>query len=203
MPSLGWKTPIERDFGDTPDISNLLQFSLWELVYYWTPAKGFPSTREAIGHFVGIAENIGDFMTYYVLTDTGQVLARSQVRTAETEDRRNRRAEEDVEDEDNDDVRPSELDHLGGRGDETSPVARAGTHSVREKSEPDPQIQGSRNSREREKGRHEIDETGGQSELAKRVKKKSYEKRRHSNSLPPALVRPRTPNTQMPVVRPQ
>jgi hypothetical protein len=42
-------------------------------VYYWTPAKGFPSTKEAIGRFVGIAENIGDFMTYYILTDTGQV----------------------------------------------------------------------------------------------------------------------------------
>jgi hypothetical protein len=100
--SLEWKTPIEQAFGDTPDISNLLQFSFWELVYYYTPAKGFPSTKEAIGRFVGIAENIGDFMTYFVLTDTGQVLARSQVRTAGTEGRHNRRADEAVEDLDND-----------------------------------------------------------------------------------------------------
>jgi transposase InsO family protein len=39
--SLEWKTPIEQAFGDTPDISNLLQFSFWELVYYWTLPKDF------------------------------------------------------------------------------------------------------------------------------------------------------------------
>lgn len=80
--ALKWKTPLEVAFGDTPDISNLLQFEFWELVYYHEPQESFPNPKERLGRFVGIAENIGDFMTYYVLADNGEVLARSSVRSA-------------------------------------------------------------------------------------------------------------------------
>lgn len=80
--ALKWKTPWEVAFGETPDISNLIQFEFWELVYYHNPAESFPDSKERLGRFVGIAENIGDFMTYYVLIENGEVLARSSVRSA-------------------------------------------------------------------------------------------------------------------------
>ena len=53
------------------DISPLLSFYFWEQIYYLDPSdESFPSaTKEKLGHFVGIAESVGDAMTYKVLTD--------------------------------------------------------------------------------------------------------------------------------------
>jgi hypothetical protein len=79
--SLDWRTPIERCIGITPDISPLLQFAFYEQVYFKTPGS-FPDVNEELGWFVGIAENIGDALTFWVLTASNQVLARSLVRSA-------------------------------------------------------------------------------------------------------------------------
>ena len=100
--SLGWRTPLEVLDGQTPDISPLLQFEFYEPVYYAvdaaleTPKKmRFPSeTHERKGYFVGIAENIGDHMTYKILTeDTEKVIFRSSVCSALSVEERNRRVD--------------------------------------------------------------------------------------------------------------
>ena len=93
--TLNWKTPIEVATGETPDISNLLQFHWYEKVYYLDPRSSYPSPREKLGHFVGVAEDVGDTLTYKVLTsDTRQVIFRSVVRPADVE--RNLRAESET-----------------------------------------------------------------------------------------------------------
>ena len=75
-------TPIQKAFGYIPDISKFMQFHWWQRVLYKVDNVSFPSsTYEGIGRFVGIANNIGDLLTYHVLTDdTQQVIARSMVR---------------------------------------------------------------------------------------------------------------------------
>ena len=73
--SLGWRTPIEACFGDTPDISPLLQFTFYEPVYFLDQDARFPETGERLGRFVGIAENHGDALTYWILTSDDQLLA--------------------------------------------------------------------------------------------------------------------------------
>ena len=75
-------TPIQKAFGFVPDISKFLQFHWWQPVLYKSDTKAFPSgSYEGLGRFVGIATNIGDVLTYYVLTDdTMRVIARSCVR---------------------------------------------------------------------------------------------------------------------------
>ena len=89
--SLGWKTPLEVLTGNTPDISQLLQFQFYEPVYYATAAAllyadkpKFPSeTCEGSGRIVGFGENVGDAFTYKILTDdTNVVIYRSAVRSA-------------------------------------------------------------------------------------------------------------------------
>ena len=83
MESLGWRTPMELALGGTPDLSALLQFRFYEPVYYHDPiGNKFPDTKEKIGHFVGIAENKGDELTFWILTGTGSVISRSVVRSA-------------------------------------------------------------------------------------------------------------------------
>ena len=76
--SLNNKTPIEVAFGVTPDISNLLQFYFYQPVFFLDTNKpSFPASKELFGHWVGLADNVGDALTYLILTPNNQVLAQS------------------------------------------------------------------------------------------------------------------------------
>jgi hypothetical protein len=75
VPSLGHKTPFERAFGITPDISNLLQFYFYQpVVYLDTNDPSYPKSKELYGYWVGIAENVGDALTYKILTPEHKVI---------------------------------------------------------------------------------------------------------------------------------
>jgi hypothetical protein len=84
--SLKWKTPIEVSRGELPDISPFLAFHWWETVYFEAPPSKdrYPSgDRELLGRWVGIADNVGDILTYWILSEsTRRVIARSNVRKA-------------------------------------------------------------------------------------------------------------------------
>ena len=80
--SLDWKTPLEVAFGLTPDISALLQYAFYEPIYYYYAEVSFPHSRELPGRFLGIAENVGDALTFQLLTDENRVIYRSVMRSA-------------------------------------------------------------------------------------------------------------------------
>ena len=89
--SLGWRTPLQVLTGSKPDISAILCFTFYEPVFYSTTESlsptGHPNwpsaTKEELGFFVGIADNVGDALTFKVLTkDTHKILYRSAVRSA-------------------------------------------------------------------------------------------------------------------------
>ena len=42
VPYLNWRTPLEKLTGQAPDISALMQYHFWELVYYHIPQELFP-----------------------------------------------------------------------------------------------------------------------------------------------------------------
>jgi hypothetical protein len=70
--------------GTTNDISQLLYFSFYEPVYYHDDDTPFPSAnKECHGRWVGISENVGNFMTFKILTDdTHKVIYHSNLRSA-------------------------------------------------------------------------------------------------------------------------
>ena len=81
--SLNGRTPTEWLLGYTPDITVLLQFHFWEPIYYAKYDGKFPSDgTECLGRFVGIAENVGNAMSFKVLTEEGKVIVRSVIRSA-------------------------------------------------------------------------------------------------------------------------
>lgn len=82
MASLGWITPFQACFGYTPDISALLQYTFYQPILYGED-QSFPQTKELYGHWIGVAENKGDALTYWIYTEQGTVLARSLVRPVE------------------------------------------------------------------------------------------------------------------------
>ena len=64
-----------------------------EPVLYHDPETSHPETKEDPGYFVGFGENVGDALTFKILTqDCKQVLHRSVVRAAIDPKRQNRRA---------------------------------------------------------------------------------------------------------------
>ena len=91
--SLNWKTPISVLTGTTPDISVLLRFAFYELVYYKNDEPSFPSeSTESLGRIVGIAEHVGHALTYKILNpSTNNIIFRSEVRSAEQTDDVNKR----------------------------------------------------------------------------------------------------------------
>jgi len=79
---LGGRTPAEWLLGYTPDISPLIQFLFYEPVYYKVHTEQFPDPSEALGRYVGVAETVGNSMSYKILTESGKIITRSVVRTA-------------------------------------------------------------------------------------------------------------------------
>ncbi len=89
---LHWRTPIEVSGEGTPDISHILAFQWYEPVYYYDPNASHPKTKEEPGRFVGFAENVGDALTFKILTeDTRRIIYRSVVRSALDPNSQNKR----------------------------------------------------------------------------------------------------------------
>ena len=74
-------TPHQKRHGVLPDISAYLQHAFWDPILYFDHEETWPNTKERPGRWLGIAHNIGDCLTYWVLDDqTKRVLARSVIR---------------------------------------------------------------------------------------------------------------------------
>jgi hypothetical protein len=95
-PSLNYQTPHFVCLGVMADISALLQYHFYEKIYFKVHESSYPSeSKERLGNWVGVAEHVGDSMTYKILTaDTRKLIYTSEIRTAEDPSRENKRADE-------------------------------------------------------------------------------------------------------------
>jgi hypothetical protein len=82
------RTPHEVLTGNTPDISDLLDFEFYQWIKYYDPAP-FPEQREKLGRWLGPAHGIGQALCYYILKENGQIIARTSVRGLTDEEWRN------------------------------------------------------------------------------------------------------------------
>ena len=81
------RTPVEIITGETPDISEMLHFDFFGWVKYYDPyMNSFPKQCEALGRWLGIAHDVGQAMTYYILKDNGEIVVRSSVRNLTDEE---------------------------------------------------------------------------------------------------------------------
>ena len=70
--------PLKNLTGQQVDISNLLRFHWYQLVYYKMPSssKTYPSkSLERHGWIVGIAEHVGRNLTYWVVTKVAEYIS--------------------------------------------------------------------------------------------------------------------------------
>jgi hypothetical protein len=78
---------IEKIMGQTVDISEWLDFDFYERVWYWDQKKMDMAGKQArLGRWLGIAHRVGSDMTYWILTESGNVIARSTVQHITTSD---------------------------------------------------------------------------------------------------------------------
>ena len=61
--SLGFITPTQIACGYVPDVTALLHFHWWQPVYYAKQEGTFNKSKEKLGRWVGVAENVGDVLT--------------------------------------------------------------------------------------------------------------------------------------------
>ena len=79
---LDWRTPYEKHFGDTPDVS-MLRFTFWQPIWYHNPRSQFPIAKMLKGRFLGFAPDVSDGFCYWIVTEptsssvTPKVLSRS------------------------------------------------------------------------------------------------------------------------------
>jgi hypothetical protein len=71
------RTGVERLTGDTVDISEWLDFSFYDLVWYWHD----PSMEDnpQLGRWLGVSHRVGSSMCYWIINIKGQVLSRTAV----------------------------------------------------------------------------------------------------------------------------
>jgi hypothetical protein len=64
---------------NTPDILEYVEFRWYQPIFYLDDAP-FPNPKRIIGRWVGVAHGVGQAICYWILTDTGNVIARTTVR---------------------------------------------------------------------------------------------------------------------------
>ena len=68
----GGRTSLELIAGETPDISEYLDFGFYDWVIYWSNAGlGEPS----LGRWLGVSHRVGQLMSYWILTESGNIIS--------------------------------------------------------------------------------------------------------------------------------
>jgi hypothetical protein len=70
--SLDGRTPMEQLTGEMPDISKYLDFGFYDWIWYKDNAG---LGENCIGWWLGIAHRVGNLMSYWILPETGRVIA--------------------------------------------------------------------------------------------------------------------------------
>ena len=74
--SLDGRTPMEEVTGETPDISEYLDFTFYDWVWYKDNAG---VGDNMFGKWLGVSHRIGNLMSYWILTENGRVISRTTV----------------------------------------------------------------------------------------------------------------------------
>ena len=80
--SKSMRTGYEIVTGDTPDISEWMDFDFYDLVWYHDPPDTMSGTTEEIrklGRWLGVASRVGSALNYWVLTKACKVISRTTV----------------------------------------------------------------------------------------------------------------------------
>ena len=70
------RMPLEIITGDTPDISEFLDFGFYDWCWY---SDAFGMAETELGRWLGVSHRVGSLMSYWLLTDKCKVISRTTV----------------------------------------------------------------------------------------------------------------------------
>jgi hypothetical protein len=76
-------TPYEMLTGNTPDISEFLEYEWYQPVWYFEPTA-FPNQRKILARWIGVAHRVGQAMCYWLLPQSGIPITRTTVQPLST-----------------------------------------------------------------------------------------------------------------------
>jgi hypothetical protein len=79
IPVLEDRTPYEAMLGDTPEISSLIPFDFYDPIWYFDETSSFPEPKRKTGRWIGEAQDFGQAMCYWIISETGKPIVRSTV----------------------------------------------------------------------------------------------------------------------------
>lgn len=73
------RTGMEAVTGNTPDITEWLDFGWYVPVWYWDSSEPFPGDSRKVARWIGVAHRVGQALCYWILPESGIPIARSTV----------------------------------------------------------------------------------------------------------------------------
>jgi hypothetical protein len=86
-PALRGRTPYEVITGRTPDISEYIDFSFYDWLWYFDSEIQFPEQKRKLGRWLGVSHRVGQAMCYWVLPESGKPISRSTVQPLTSDER--------------------------------------------------------------------------------------------------------------------
>ena len=77
---------IEQLTGETPDISEWLDISFYDLVWYHVASNDTSTDPRQLGRWLGVSHRVGSALCYWVLTKSGKVISSTTVQHVTQED---------------------------------------------------------------------------------------------------------------------
>ena len=79
------RTPYEIVAGDTPYITEWLEYDFYQPVWFHSPAA-FPVEKQLLGRWLGVVHGVGQALCYWILPVSGVPIARSTVQSISKDD---------------------------------------------------------------------------------------------------------------------
>jgi hypothetical protein len=80
------RTPIKHVTGETPDITEWLEYRMYQPVWYLDPGD-FPEEKKLLGRWLGPAHRVGQAFCCWIVPKSGRVIARSTVQPVSEDER--------------------------------------------------------------------------------------------------------------------
>jgi hypothetical protein len=85
LSQLHGRTPYEVLTGNTPDISEFLEFRWFQPIWYYEPSV-FPEQNRLMARWLGVAQRVGQAMCFWLLPSSGAPIARTTIQAIAEEE---------------------------------------------------------------------------------------------------------------------
>ena len=80
------RTPYKIITGYTPDISEYLDYSWYQTIWYYDEQANFPEPRRRLAKWLGVAHRVGQALCFYILPESGITIVHSTIQALTREE---------------------------------------------------------------------------------------------------------------------